>query len=109
MKAPIEVTVDPECGVAYVRYLDKNAPFDGSLPLFRDPDGVVRDRPFCEVDYRWDGVHIDVTPDDDVMGIEILSADDPMMVTLARDYAADNGLAFPADIRAAASAGDPAA
>ncbi|MEA2721924.1 MAG: hypothetical protein QOJ39_3788 [Candidatus Eremiobacteraeota bacterium] len=102
MKYPVQVTVDPECALGYIRYLDESTPFDGSLPLFRDPDGVVRDRAFCDVDYRWEGVLIDVTADDDIIAFEILDIDDPKLLAMACDYARDNDLAFPADIRAAA-------
>lgn len=108
MKHPIDVYVDPECALGYIRYLDDNEPFDGSLPILRDEDGVVRDYAFCDVDYRWDGAHIDVTPDDEIIGFELVDIDDPELVALARDYARDNDLAFPDDIRAAA-AGNPAA
>ncbi len=108
MKQPIEVYVDAECALGYIRYLGEDVPFDGALPILRDPDGVVRDRAFCDVDYRWDGVHIDVTPNDEIIGFEIIDVDDALCVALARDYAAANDLAFPDDIRAAASR-DPAA
>ncbi len=108
MKNPIEVMVDPECNLAYVRYLDESARFDGSLALLRDADGIVRDHAFCNIGYRWEGVHIDVTPDDEIIGFEILHVDDAHAVTMARDYARDNDLAFPEDLRAAA-ARDPAA
>ncbi len=101
METPIEVTIDPLYPVCYVRYLEPGER-DGSLELGRDPDGVVRDRAFEEPDRPWTGVLIDVQPDDEIIGIEILNADDPVMVALARDYAADNDLAFPADLRAAA-------
>ena len=103
MKEPVEVTVDPEFPICYVRYLEK-AGSDGSLLLARDDDGVVRDYAFCDSGDRWRGVLIDVTADDDIIGFEILYADDPELVALARDYAADNDLAFPVDLRAAAKA-----
>ncbi len=103
MKNPISVTVDPKSGLGYVRYLDASAPFDGSLPLFRDSDGVVRDRPFCDVDSSWDGVLIDVTPDDDIIAFEIIDVDEPALVAIARDFATENDLAFPSNIRAAAA------
>lgn len=108
MKNPISVTVDPEWPIAYVRYLSENVPFDGSLPLFRDPDGVVRDYTFQSKRYSDSGVLIDVTPDDDIIGFEIFSIEDAESVAIARDYAIDNDLAFPDDLRAAA-ARDPAA
>ena len=40
---------------------------------------------------------------------EIISIDEPELVAVARDYARDNDLAFPDDIRAAAASRDPAA
>jgi hypothetical protein len=103
MKQPINVTIDPEWPIAYVRYLSNEAPFDGTLVLLRDPDGVVRDHAFRDVDYRSAGVHIDVTPNDDIIGFEIIHVDDVGSVAMARDYARDNDLAFPDDIRAAAA------
>lgn len=109
MKHPIEVYVDAECALGYIRYLGEDAPFDGALPILRDGDGIVRDHAFCDVEYRWDGVHVDVTPDDEVIGFEIIDVDDAECVALAREYAAANDLAFPADIRAAAASRDPAA
>jgi hypothetical protein len=103
MRHPIHVNIDPECPVAYIRYLPDDVPFDGTLALLRDPDGVVRDYPFCDIGYRSVGVHIDVTPDDDIIGFEIISIEDAKSVAIAREYAADNELAFPADLRAAAA------
>ncbi|MDB5070614.1 MAG: hypothetical protein JWM87_1725 [Candidatus Eremiobacteraeota bacterium] len=103
MKQPIAVTVDPKCGLGCIRYLDESVRSDGSLPLFRDPDGVVRDRAFCDVDYDWNGVLIDVTSDDDIIAFEIIDIDEPELVSIARDYAVANDLAFPSDIRAAAA------
>jgi hypothetical protein len=44
-----------------------------------------------------------VTPDDEIIGIEIIDIDEPELVAIARDYARDNDLAFPDDIRAAAA------
>lgn len=109
MRPPIEVTVDPEWPVGYVRYLPESAEHDGALALVRDADGVVRDHPFCELDYHWKGVLIDVTPDDEIIGFEITNVDDAEKLALAREYAADNDLAFPEDVRAAMTARDPAA
>jgi hypothetical protein len=101
MKKPISITIDPECLLVYVAHLGDSATFDGSLPLHRDRDGVIRDYTFAEKNYVDGGVIIDVTPDDEIIGFEILHVDDTEAVSLARDYAADNGLAFPADLRAA--------
>lgn len=102
MKRPISVTIDPTWPLVYVAYLDKSATFDGSLPLHRDADGVVRDYTFAQKNYVDVGVMIDIITDDDIIGFEILHVDDAEAVSLARDYAADNDLAFPADLRAAA-------
>jgi hypothetical protein len=102
MKQPVSVTVDPEWPIAYVEYLP-DAPHDGSLPLSRDPDGVVRDYTFRERNYLDSGVRIDVTPDDDIIGFEVFDIRDEDSVQIARDYARDNGLAFPDDLRAAAA------
>lgn len=103
MKHPLEVTIDPEWPIVYVRYLSEDVEDDGALPLLRDADGVVRDHAFCDVDYRWHGVHVDVTPEDEIIGFEIIHVDDAEAVAMAREYAEDNGLAFPADLRAAAA------
>jgi hypothetical protein len=48
MRQPIRVTVDPEFAIAYIRYIAEERPQDGSLLLFRDVDGVVRDHTFDE-------------------------------------------------------------
>ncbi|HTD33691.1 MAG TPA: hypothetical protein VK665_08535 [Candidatus Elarobacter sp.] len=103
MKHPIEITIDPEWPIVYVRYLSGDVEHDGSLTLLRDADGVVRDHAFCDVDYRWDGVHIDVTPNDEIIGFEIIHVDNADAVGMAREYATANGLAFPDDLRAAAA------
>lgn len=102
MKQPISVTVDPEWPIAYVKYLS-GAENDGSLPLSRDPDGIVRDYTFAEKNYLGSGVRIDVTPDDEIIGFEIFDIRDEESVAIARDYARDNHLAFPPDLRAAAA------
>ena len=104
MKQPISVTVDAKWPIAYVQYLNDDADRDGSLVLARDPDGIVRDYLHREKNYPSEsGVIIDVTPDDDIIGFEIFSADDLEAVTMAREYAMDNDLAFPDDLRAAAA------
>ncbi len=108
MKQPISVTVDPAYPIAYIQYLDDATPSDGSLLLCRDSDGVVRDYTHSEKHYADSGVLIDVTADDDIIGFEILSIEDLESLVIARDFARDNDLAFPDDIRAAA-ARDPAA
>jgi hypothetical protein len=103
VKHPIEVTVDPECAVGYVRYRADER-LDGSRGLRRDRSGSVRRYDIFDFKYESSGVIIDVNLDDEIIGFEILDADDPIEVAIARDYAADNGLAFPADLRAAAAA-----
>lgn len=102
MKQPMSVTVDPEWPIAYVEYLGDDAPFDGSLALRRDDDGIFRDYSLRDVNHLDSGVLIDVTPDDDIIGFEIFDIRDENAVAIARDYAADNDLAFPADVRAVA-------
>jgi uncharacterized protein YuzE len=108
--SPISITVDPDSAAVYIGFLDETAEFDGSLALLRDSDGVVRDYTFAEV-HDWEGCLVDVTPDDRIIGFEILSADDSHATSLVRDYARDNGLVIPEDLRVAAEAfaGDPAA
>ncbi len=100
MKEPIDVTLDPEWPIAYVQYSEADS--DGSLDLVRDPDGVVHKHGWGGPEHTYLGVVVDLTPHDEIVGIEILDIDDPIEIGLARDFAADNDLAFPADIRAAA-------
>jgi hypothetical protein len=109
MKQPIRITVDPVCSHTYVEYQNSDKE-DGWLQLLREPDGSIveigRDDPRQDEPL---GVLVFVDKDDDVVAIEIITIDEPELIAIARDFAADNGLAFPSDIRAAASAGDPAA
>ncbi len=110
MRKPIRVTVDDSFPVAYIEYRDFDHEGYGTLRLLREPDGSVR--VYGRGDGREDegtGVHLDVNADDDIVGIEIISIDEPELVAIARDFAAENDLAFPVDIRAATAAGDPAA
>jgi hypothetical protein len=100
MKEPIDVTLDPEWPIAYVQYSEADS--DGSLDLVREPDGVVRERGWGDPEHIYLGVVVDLSPNDEIVGIEILDIDDPIEIGLARDFAAHNDLAFPADIRAAA-------
>jgi len=100
MKTPIDVTLDSECPIAYVQYSDMKS--NGSFDLVRDPDGVVREYGWEDPEDEYFGVVVDLDPNDEVVGIEILNIDDPLEIGLARDFAADHELEFPADIRAAA-------
>lgn len=100
MKKPIDVTLDPEWPVAYVRYSDSES--DGSLDLVRGADGIVRECGWGDPDNEHLGVHVELAVDGHIIGIEILDIDDPVEIGLARDFAAQRDLAFPADIRAAA-------
>jgi hypothetical protein len=103
MKQPIRVTVDPFCSLAYVEYRNFDEEGDTTLRVLREPDGGVEE--YGRDDGRCDegtGVHVDLNADDDIVGIEILDIDEPELVAIARDYARDNDLAFPDDIRAAA-------
>ena len=102
MKQPIFVTVDPEWPVSYVKYL-ADEEHDATFPLFRDLDGIVRVYTFDEKNYGDSGVVIDVTVNDEIIGFEILDIRDEESVRTARDFAQDNDLAFPADLRAAAA------
>jgi hypothetical protein len=103
MKQPIRITVETECSLAFLEYRDEDE-WDGTYRLLREPDGRVeeygsddgRRREGC-------GVHVDVNKDDEIVAIEIISIDEPELVAIARDYARDNDLAFPDDIRAAAA------
>ncbi len=109
MKQPIRITVDPECPVAYVEYRNFDEEADTTLRVLREPDGGVEE--YGRDDgrlYEWSGVHVDLNAEDEIVGIEIVCIDDAESVAIARDYARDNDLAFPDDIRAAA-ARDPAA
>ncbi|HWT06534.1 MAG TPA: hypothetical protein VN224_12310 [Xanthomonadales bacterium] len=110
MKQPIRITIDPLCSLAYVEYRDFEKEGDITLRVLREPDGRVEEYGWS--DGRVDegtGVHADLNADDEIVGIEIIDIDDPESVAIARDYARDNDLAFPDDIRAAAASRDPAA
>ena len=88
MQQPISVYVDTMWPLAYIVYLGPDVVRDGSLPLHRDSDGVVRDYTFAEKSYVDSGVIIDVSPDDEIIAFEILDIRDEKSVALARDYAA---------------------
>jgi hypothetical protein len=107
MKQPLRITVDATCSLGYIEYRDEGE-WVCTRRLLRRKDGTVaiyrnnqrRDEPT--------GVHVDLTDNDEVVALEIISVDDPGFVAIARDYAIQHGLAFPDDLRAAA-ARDPAA
>lgn len=103
MKHPIRVHVESECDLAYVEYRDTKES-SGWYAVLREPDGSVRE--YGREDGRDDepiGVMAEFNDDDEVVAIEIISIADPELVGIARDYARDNGLAFPDDLRAAAA------
>ena len=109
MKQPIRITVDPLCSLAYIEYRDFEDEGDTTLRVLREPDGRVAE--YGSSDGRLEegtGVHVDLNVDDEIVGIEIIDIDESELVAIARDYARDNDLAFPSDIRAAA-ARNPAA
>jgi hypothetical protein len=108
MKQPIRITVDPECSLGYLEYREHSG--RGSLRILREPDGSVRE--YGSEDgrrYEPTGVMVELDDDDEVVALEIIDIDEPELVAVARDYARDNDLAFPDDIRAAAASRDPAA
>jgi hypothetical protein len=109
MKQPIRITVDPECSLGYIEYRD---PLEshGFLQVLREPDGSVLE--YGSEDgrrYEPTGVMVELDDDDEVVALEIIDIDEPELIAIARDYARDNDLAFPDDIRAAAASRDPAA
>ncbi len=104
MKNPIRITLDSLSPLAYVEYRDFDTESDSTLRVLREPDGRVQEYGWS--DGRIDegtGVHVDLNEDDEIVGIEIIDIDEPELVAIARDYARDNDLAFPDDIRAAAA------
>ena len=109
MKHPIRVTVDPECALGYIEYREPSE-HDGYLDIVREPDGSVGEYGGDD-DYDPQAPHAMVwlDADDEIVAFEIISIDEPELVAVARDYARDNELAFPDDIRAAAASRDPAA
>jgi hypothetical protein len=108
MKQPIRITVDPVCGHGYIEYREP-PDNEGYLDVVREPDGSVREYVGDEsYDHQAPSVMVWLDDDDDIVAFEIDSVDEPELVAVARDYAAENDLAFPDDIRAAA-ARNPAA
>lgn len=109
MKHPIRVTVDPDCALAYIEYREPSEN-DGYLDIVREPDGSVaeygRDDHY---DPQAPRVMVWVDEDDEIVAFEIISIEVAEDVAVARDYARDNDLAFPDDIRAASASRDPAA
>jgi hypothetical protein len=104
MQQPIHITIDPLCTLAYIEYRNFDEECDTTLRVLREPDGSARE--YGRDDGRREegaGVHVDLNEHDDIVGLEIIDIDDPELVSIARQYAADNDLAFPADIRAAAA------
>ncbi|HEY0383206.1 MAG TPA: hypothetical protein VGC72_13515 [Candidatus Elarobacter sp.] len=108
MKHPIRVTVDPDCALGYIEYREPSE-HDAYLDIAREPDGSVGEYgSHHEYDSQAPHVMVWLDDDDEIVAFEIISIDEPELVAVARDYARDNDLAFPDDIRAAA-ARDPAA
>ncbi|MDQ6942947.1 MAG: hypothetical protein M3169_10615 [Candidatus Eremiobacteraeota bacterium] len=109
MKHPIRVTVDPDCALGYIEYREPSE-HDGYLDIVREADGsIVEYGGDKEYDRQAPRVMVWLDDDDEIVAFEIISIDEPELVAVARDYARDNDLAFPDDIRAAASSRDPAA
>lgn len=94
------VSADPHRAGVYLRYSDERS--KGSFDLVRDPDGVVREYGNDDPEDKDLGVVVDLDTYDQIVGIAIADIDDPLEVQLAREYAADNDLDFPDDVRAAA-------
>lgn len=109
MKQPIRVTIDPTCALGYIEYRDESEN-DGYLDVVREADGSIREygRNDEDFDHQAPNVMVWLNKDDEVVAIEIISIDEPELVAVARDFARDNDLEFPDDLRAAA-ARDPAA
>jgi hypothetical protein len=108
MKQPIRVTVDPLCALGYIEYCEPSDA-DGYLDVVREPDGSVREYGGDEeFDHQAPSVMVWFDDDDEIVAFEIISVDEPELVAVARDYALQNDLAFPDDLRAAA-ARNPAA
>ncbi|HYW54347.1 MAG TPA: hypothetical protein VFF00_09985 [Candidatus Elarobacter sp.] len=108
MKQAIRITVDPECPVGYIQYRQLSG--RGSLRVLREPDGSVE--VYGSEDgrrYESSGVSVEMDDNDEVAALEIEDVDGSEAIAIARDYARDNDLAFPDDIRAAAASRDPAA
>jgi hypothetical protein len=109
MKHPIRVTVDPDCALGYIEYREPSE-HDGYLDIVREPDGSLGEYGGDnEYDRQAPRVMVWLDDDDEIVAFEIISIDEPELVAVARDYARDNDLAFPGDIRAAAASRDPAA
>ncbi|HEX3549209.1 MAG TPA: hypothetical protein VHT53_02470 [Candidatus Elarobacter sp.] len=110
MKQPINVTYDPRSSHAYVEYADTLASASW-VAVYREADGSVEE--YGARDGRTDeplGVIAEFDARDDIVAIEIIATSQPDLMSIARDYAAENDLAFPDDLCAAAAAfGDPAA
>jgi hypothetical protein len=109
MKHPIRVTVDPDCDLAHVEYREPSEN-DCYLDVVREADGSVGEYARNDhYDPQAPRVMVWLDDDDEIVAFEIISIEVPEDVAVARDYARDNDLAFPDDIRAAAASRDPAA
>jgi hypothetical protein len=102
MKQVIRITLDPLCSLGYIEYQEPSE-HDGYRNVLRNPDGRVeefgRDDKFdhaCAKIMVWFDVN-------EIVALEIISIDDPESIAIARDYARDNDLAFPGDVRTAAA------
>ena len=104
MKQPIRITIDPMCALGYIEYREESEN-DGYLDVAREADGGIREygRDDEDFDRQAPSVMVWLNKDDDVVAIEIISIDEPELVAVARDYARDNDLEFPDDLRAAAA------
>ena len=103
MKQPIRITVDPLCSLAYIEYQERSER-DGYRDVLREPDGRVEEYGrHNEFDPQRAKIMVWFDADDEIVAFEIISIDHPESVAIARDYARDNDLAFPDDIRSAAA------
>lgn len=83
MQQPKMVEVDLEARAAYVRYAESEVK-------------VAKQRDVTETG----SVSVDFDAADVVIGVEVLWIDDPAIVTIARQWSHDHGLAFPARLGA---------
>lgn len=101
MKAFLHVTVDPQWPIGLVTYRSNESAARARV-VRRNLDGRVGAYSLHDYAFIDTGVAVHETRDGGVVEFEILDVDDAVMVGLARDYARENGLEFPADLRAAA-------
>jgi len=104
MKQPIRITIDPMCALGFMESLEESET-DGYLDVVREANGRVREygRDDGDFDHQARSVMVWLNKDDEVVTIEIISIDEPELVPVARDYARNNDLEFPDDLRAAAA------